>query len=214
MITFDIETLPTNDSLVIAELEKTICPPANYKKQESIDEWMVMNKGIELQKLIAKTPFDGMYGRVACIAWQRDDGNILSSNSEMDESEVIEWFYDHVLVYGDSEFCGHNICGFDLPFLKHRSIILEIQPPTKLIEAMNSKPWSGYVHDTMLMWSQDKQSRTSMNKLCRALGIEDKGEFEGSMVAETWLTDPDKVIKYCIDDVARTRAIYKRMAFL
>ena len=59
------------------------------------------------------------------------------------------------------------------------------------------------------MWSADPQKRVSMDKLCKALGIEGKGDFDGSMVAKTWETDKQKVIDYCKDDVSRTRQIYK-----
>ena len=52
-----------------------------------------------------------------------------------------------------------------------------------------------------------------MDKLCKAFGIQGKGDFDGSMVAETWKTDKQKVIDYCADDVARTIQIYNRITF-
>lgn len=222
-IFFDIETLPCDDPVLIEEIGKTITAPGNFKKQESIDEWMVLNRGIELQKLVSKTSFDGMYGRVACIAWVSDDDEkILATDKDMSEIEVIRSFYDYVEIYLDydyveiyldNRFCGHNLYGFDLPFLKHRSIVLGIKPPRYLLEAMNAKSWDQCIQDTMLMWCQDRDKRVSMSKLCRALGIEDKGDMDGSKVAETWLTDPQRVIDYCKADVDRTRQIYKRLTF-
>lgn len=214
MIFLDIETLPCDDPVLIEEIGKTITAPGNFKKQESIDEWMVLNGGIELQKLVNKTSFDGMYGRVACIAWVSDDDEkILATGKDMSEIEVIRSFYDYVEICLDHRFCGHNLHGFDLPFLKHRSIVLGIKPPRYLLEAMNAKAWDQCIQDTMLMWSLDRDKRVSMSKLCKALGIEDKGDMDGSKVAETWLTDPQKVIDYCVDDVERTRQIYKRLTF-
>lgn len=214
MIYFDIETLPCNDDEVIAELAKTITAPATHKKQETIDKWLEENKSHVLKDLVSKTSFDGMYGRVACIAWSFDDGEIHSTLPDDLESEAIKRFYDYVdFDVISTSFCGHNLHGFDLPFLKHRSIILGIRPPGALLKAMNAKAWDDCVLDTMLLWSSDKQKRTSMDKLCRVLGIDGKGDFDGSMVAETWLTDPQKVIDYCIDDVSRTRQIYKRLIF-
>lgn len=113
----------------------------------------------------------------------------------------------------DTVFCGHNIAGFDLPFLKARSIILAVKPPSVLIKAMNAKPWDICIADTMLLWNPDSQKRASMDKICKAFGIDGKDDFDGSMVAETWPVDPQKVIDYCEDDVRRTRAMYKRMTF-
>lgn len=213
-IFFDIETLSCDDPAIIAELAKTISAPATHKKQETIDKWMEENKDQALKDLISKTSFDGIYGKVACIAWACDDGEIQSTLHDDSESDAIERFYDYVSFDTSiKEFCGHNLHGFDLPFLKHRSIILGIRPPGLLLDAMNAKAWDDRIQDTMLMWSQDKQKRVSMDKLCMVLGIDGKGDFDGSMVAKTWPIDPQKVIDYCIDDVNRTRQIYKRLTF-
>lgn len=213
MITFDIETLPTTDAEVIEQLRATIKPPATHKKLETITAWMAENAESALDELVAKTSFDGMYGRVACIAWSDGCGEILASSSEHTEREAIELFYAFVNQAKSDTFCGHNIAGFDLPFLKHRSIILGIKPPQSLLKAMNAKPWDSCIADTMLMWSSDSQKRASMDKLCKAFGIAGKGDFDGSMVAEIWPVDPQKVINYCKDDVHRTEAMYKRMVF-
>lgn len=213
ILTFDIETLPTNDESIIQVLSETIKPPANYSKPETIAKWMEENKESALKELIAKTGLDGLYGRIACIAWQQNDKFIFSSDCNHSEGDAIQLFYDFIAHESPEKFCGHNIAGFDLPFLKHRSIILGIKPPKQIMQAMNAKPWDNCIADTMLMWSADRDKRISMNKLCRAFGIQDKGDFDGSMVAETWPIDPNKVIDYCKDDVARTRKIYKRMTF-
>lgn len=213
MITFDIETIPTEDPAIIAEFAATIKAPGQYKKQDSIDAWMAENRESALTEMVSKTSFDGMYGRVACIAWARDDGDVYSTESDDSEGAAIERFYSSIGP-SDSVFCGHNIAGFDLPFLKHRSIILGIKPPKEIRKAMDSKPWGDCVADTLLMWSSDREKRVSMEKLCRALGIAGKGDFDGSQVAETWPVDPWKVIDYCKNDVLRTRAIFKRLTFM
>jgi hypothetical protein len=215
ILTFDAETLPTDDESVIAELEKGIKPPATHKKQETIDAWMLENKESALKELVSKTSFDGMYGRVACIAWSIDDEPIFASGAEYSEVEAIKLFYAFIEneCHDSVKFCGHNLAGFDLPFLKHRSIILGIKPPKSLLQAMNAKPWDSCIADTMLMWSSDPHKRGSMDRICKALGIQGKDGFDGSMVAETWPVDPQKVISYCRDDVRRTRNIYKRITF-
>jgi predicted PolB exonuclease-like 3'-5' exonuclease len=215
ILTFDLETLPTNDPAIIEELAKGIKPPATHKKQETIDAWMIENKESALKELVAKTSFDGALGRIACIAWSIDDEPVFVSGAEYTELEAIKVFYDFInMECHDVTFCGHNLAGFDLPFLKHRSIIHGIKPPKSLLQAMNAKPWDSCIADTMLMWSSDSQKRASMDKLCKALGIQGKEGFDGSQVAETWPVDPQKVIEYCKDDVRRTRAIYKRINFI
>lgn len=215
MITFDIETIPTNNIDVIAKLGKSIRPPGNIKKPESIKEWMDLNYQSLLDELVKKTSFDGAYGRIACIAWSDGQYATESTLSNDDEAEAINKFYDflHFAEAGQT-FCGHNLTVFDLPFLKHRSIVLGIKPPKCLLNAMNAKPWDPCIADTMLMWSQDRDKRISMDNLCSILGIEGKGDFDGSMVADEWKNgDRNKVIDYCKEDVERTIKIYNRLTF-
>lgn len=211
IIFLDIETIPTSDPDVIASLETTIKPPATHKKQETIDAWMAENKEQALKELVSKTSFDSILGRIACISWAIDDGAIESTGAGNTEQEILERLFDAIPKNKPVTFCGHNIAGFDLPFIKHRAIINNVKMPEQFKAAAKAKPWGDEIADTMLMWSTDPQKRTSMDKLCKALGIQGKDGFDGSMVAETWPVDPMKVIAYCMDDVARTRKIYNRI---
>lgn len=234
MITFDIETLPGDSPELMETLladaakeKESVKAPSNYKDEAKIAEYIAakhaeIDAGMEEKRL--KTSFDGMYGRIACIAWAVDDGPVQSTLATDSEREAIEAFYAEVIsatviyahardIVNPTAFCGHTLAGFDLPFLKHRSIILGIKPPSALLKAMNAKPWDGCIADTMLMWSGDPHKRGSMDRLCKALGIPGKDGFDGSMVADTWPDDPQKVIDYCMDDVERTRKIYKRLTW-
>lgn len=220
----DIETLPTNDPEVIAEIAAAIKPPANYSKPETIAKWMDENKEAAIKEAVHKTGFSGMYGSIACICYAFDDEKVFSVDCREGEARMLEQLYSHVydmagikthdgLVQQPITLVGHNIIGFDLPFIKHRSIILGVIPPLGMRKSFDAKPWSNEVADTMLMWSADKEKRASMDKLCRAFGIPGKGDFDGSMVAETWPVDPQKVIDYCKNDVIRTRQMHKRLTF-
>ena len=226
MLTLDIVTLPTTDEAGIASIADSVKAPGTLKKPESIAAWMEENRESATAELVAKTSFDGLYGSIACICYQFDDSEVFSVDcvSSGDEKTMLEHFYSHVFDMVCTEYhggvasqnltvCGHNIAGFDLPFLKHRSINLGVKPPVAMLKAMSAKPWDTCIADTMLMWSSDSQKRASMDKLCKAFGFEGKGNFDGSMVAETWPVDPQKVIDYCKDDVRRTRAIYRRLTF-
>ncbi len=209
---FDIETLPTNDEQVIKRLADSIRPPGNIKKKESIDAWMEENYEQELKEKIKKTSLDAAYGRVACIAW--DDGFLTTSFKNMSEYEVISDFYESIENTGIETFSGHNIAGFDLKFLKQRSMILGIKPPANILKAMNAKPWDDCIKDTMLMWDSDKNKMMSLDTMCWLFGVKhDMPDFNGSMVADTWKTNPQKVIDYCIADVKAERELYYKMVF-
>ena len=225
-IYIDIETLPSSDPKFIADVAATITAPVQYKKPESIAEWLAANKEQAVKDLVSKTSFDGLYGSIACIAWAFDDKpvQVVGVDVSITESQMLNDFYESVREFVRVEYhggqttsgltvVGHNVAGFDLPFLKHRSIIHGIKPQQDIHKAMNAKPWDSCIADTMLMWSADREKRVSMDKLCKAFGIAGKGDFDGSMVADTWPVDPIKVMEYCKDDVSRTRAIYKRLTF-
>lgn len=233
MIVFDIETVLTDDKSVIegfradliAEIEAAklaVKAPANYKDQEKIDAYIAdkmkeLDAGLDaaVEAKVAKTGLDGLHGRIACISWMRSGTVIFSTETHHSEREAIESFYGDIDKFccDGEEFCGHNIAGFDLPFLKHRSIILGIKPPKPLLAAMNAKPWDKCIADTMLMWSPEREKRVSLKKLCKAFGIESDDGIDGSMVAETWKTDPEKVIYHCKEDVRKVREVYNRITF-
>ncbi len=221
-IYLDIETLPTTDPDVIAEIAKTITPPATMSKPETIAAWAAEKKPELVKQAVAKTSFDGLYGSIACIAWAINDEEPKCLSEGGDEGMLLEeffcWIYDaiknaDVSDAGTRTFIGHNVAEFDLQFLKHRAIIHGIKPPRPVLHAMTAKPWDSCIGDTMLMWSSSRERRVSLDKLCRALGIPGKDGFDGSMVAETWHVDPQKVMEYCMDDVRRVREVYKRLVF-
>lgn len=223
IITLDIETLPCSDPAVIEEITAGVKPPGNLKKEETIAAWWASDGDQAKKDAIAKTSFDGMYGRIACICVAVDDEEPIDFSDDDGRLMLLEFnrlLHDtlNIDLYQSSTtnsavFCGHNIVGFDLPFIKHRSIIHQVKPHPSLLKAMNAKPWDNCIADTMLMWSSDPQKRRSMDSLCKALGIKGKDGFDGSMVAETWPIDRQKVIDYCKDDVRRTREIYKRLTW-
>lgn len=221
IITLDIETLPTSDPAVVEEIANSVKPPKTLKKPESIAAWERDDKPAAVDEAIAKTSFSGLYGSICVISMAADNGDPVAFHGN-DERAILASAFAWIdaqssmsirgrLTHKPVTFCGHNIYAFDLPFIKHRAIIHGVRPPQSLRTAFAAKPWGSEVADTMIMWSSDREQRASMDKLCKAFGIQGKGDFDGSMVAGTWSTDPLKVVEYCNDDVRRTRAIYLRL---
>ncbi len=212
---FDIETIPTDNQSVIDEIAKSINPPATHKKQETIDAWMAENKEAATKEAVHKTGLSGLYGRIACIGFAIDDEECqIVSQIGQGEADMINSFFESVSELRTTVFIGHNIAGFDLQFLKHRCIILGIAPPRSIKMAMTAKPWDDCINDTMLMWSSSSQERISQDKLAKALGLAGKTDMNGSMVADMWPQNPDKVVQYCRDDVEQNREIHKRLLII
>lgn len=214
----DIETLGTNDETLV-----DVRPPKTMSKPETIAKWEVEEKPRAVKEALARTSFDSILGRICCVCFAIDDGPVFCFSHD-DEKTLLEQLYRDISqvsrtnirgfdVNHSLTIVGHNVAGFDLPFLKHRSLIHNVKPPAEILKAMSAKPWDACIADTMLMWSSDREKRVSVDKLCVAFGIPGKGDFDGSMVADTWPIDPQKVIDYCADDVRRTQDIYHRLKF-
>lgn len=209
---FDIETIPCQDESYLLELERKVKPPANLKKQESIDKWLSENRKSAALDAMAKTSFDGSRGHVCTISWAMNDRKIEVAHAKTVEEEkgVIQEFFGSYNKYHSEVLVGHNITGFDIDFLKKRAIILGVPLPSNAKLPRDVKPWSKGVHDTMVMWAGAK-GRISMDALCSIFGIKGKEGFDGSMVASAWANgEHDKIAEYCKDDVYRTRKIHQK----
>ena len=222
-IFLDIETLPTADNSVINEIKASIKPPATIKKPESIAEWYKTSGDEAAAAAVKATSFDALYGSIACICYAVEDEPVRSVDCLQGERIMLQTFYTRLtdevarvktISHVRPQFIGHNISGFDLPFLRQRSMLLDVPPPSFVLQAYQAKPYdTQIIGDTMLMWHSDRTKRVSLDKLCRAFGLQGKGDFNGSMVADTWYSDPHKVIEYCKQDVEMTRSLYNRMVF-
>ena len=209
---FDIETIPCQDESYMQELRQKVKPPANLKKQESIDKWLAENRDKAALEAMSKTSFDGGHGHVCTIAWAKNDSGIEVRHAKTisQERDVISDFFADLDPYHSETLVGHNITGFDLGFLKKRAVCLGIYLPERGSFPRDPKPWDKTVADTMAMWAGGT-GKISMDALCKILGIEGKEGFDGSKVAAAWANgEHDKIAEYCRDDIYRTREIHKR----
>lgn len=213
----DIETIPSQSWEVHARIAETITCPGNISKPESIAAWATEKKPALVKEAIAKTSFDGAYGHVVCIGWATDDGNvsITYADSVEKEASTLASFVDRAerTVAGGRAFnptiIGHNVVNFDIRFLWQRAIVLGVRMPSWF--PRDPKPWGNDVFDTMTAFAGARNT-IGMDRLCQALGMEGKGEIDGSMVAGLWTSGQfETIAEYCEADVERTREIYRRM---
>ncbi len=213
----DIETIPCQSLEFIADVASTIKPPATYKKQESIDEWMKENKQAAIDEVVAKTSFDGALGQICCIGWAIDDQPVKSVATQGGEATMIKTFFaDLSENYNASRdmqpiFIGHNVSSFDLRFLFQRAIVLGIKPPSFI--PFNAKSWDAHIFDTMTYFA-GFGNRISLDKLAKALGLYGKQGITGADVWPMYQAGKIKEIaEYCEHDVELTRQVYHRLNF-
>lgn len=217
---FDIETIPCQLPGVLDEFRAAVTAPAQYKKPESIAEWLRENREAEAEAAWLKTSFDGGMGHVVCIGLAVNDEPATSYNvsaslygDKQEEAALLEAFFHHLTDAGRSVLIGHNVIGFDLPFIWKRCMVLGVKPPV-WFPRNPSKYSSEMVRDTMNLWDMEQRAGGSMDRICRLLGIPGKGDVSG---ADVWpmvkAGDINAVAEYCRGDVERTRAMFKRMTF-
>lgn len=214
-IFLDIETIPNQSPEYRAKVRQAIKAPAQYKKQDSIDAWMAENAESATDEAIAKTSFDPSAGHICCIGWAVGDApsQYYDMQRVEDEATMLDGFFYNVREASGVHmvrWIGHYISGFDLRFLINRAIVLGVKLPSSMILPRDIKPWSDQVFDTMTAWAGNKD-RISQDNLAQALGLEGKGDFDGSMVAKAWADGQhSKIAEYCRNDVETVRSIYRR----
>ena len=110
------------------------------------------------------------------------------------------------------ELVGHNIVGFDLPFIFQRCLVhcISARPFVNLAD-YNVRG----VFDTMRQWwLGDRRSRVSLDDIAWALGIESSktADVEGSKVFDLYQQGRlAEIREYNLNDVRVTRKIYERM---
>ena len=206
----DIETIPCQSPEYRDLVRKGIKPPGNIKKPESVAQWLTENADSATDEAVAKTSFDPAHGHICCLGFAIGDEPVqyYEARTVEDERHILEGFYSNMPKLGLACFIGHNVAAFDLRFIMCRSIVLGVNIP-KIIPR-DPKPWSDQVFDTMLAWA-GVRGTIGQDRLSQALGLEGKGDFDGSMVAQAWADgEYAKIARYCMKDVETVRTIHKR----
>lgn len=134
--------------------------------------------------------------------------------TERAEKESLLQFLDFMKDFDcdTDEIVGHNIVGFDLPFIFQRCLVNGIvaRPFVDLGEYRVRG-----VFDTMQhWWLGDRRSRVSLDDIAWALGIESSktATAEGSKVFELYQAGKlAEIREYNLNDVRVTRQVYERM---
>jgi len=163
----------------------------------------------------AKSAFDGTFSSIVCIG-------LLEFSDQMEprgavawyggnERELLRQFWSRLAQNRPSLFITHNGLGFDLPFIKKRSIIHQVKPSVEInLAKFRSEP----VYDTMAIWSNwDMRGWIKLDVLARALNVETKSG-SGDQVATMWEREQRlELARYCLQDTYVTYACYCRMNF-
>ncbi len=187
---------------------------AFYEKFKSSD------RTEEAMQVWKKQALDGAKGEIFCIGIKIDDDETVCLNRKSpdveDERRLIETFNVFLQKIklpkaATAGFVGHNIYGFDLPFLFKRHVLHGVAPYFDLQPAK----YSGVFYDTMLKWCEGGNSRIGLSSLCEILGIESsKNGIDGSQVFDMVCQGRHaEIFEYCKGDVEDVCKVFQKMTF-
>jgi hypothetical protein len=167
------------------------------------------------EKEFERAAFDGTFSRIVCIGAIAFSDDMAPQQAVAwyggQEKELLQRFWDWIGKHRPNLFITHNGLGFDVPFLKKRSIIHQVKPTVEIpLAKFRTEP----VYDTMAVWSNwEMRGWIKLDVLARALGVETKSG-SGKQVAEMWHAGRGKEIAdYCLQDCYVTYACYSKMTF-
>ncbi|MDP8184368.1 ribonuclease H-like domain-containing protein [Phocoenobacter skyensis] len=219
----DIETIPTQNEKIKQCIAEKVTHPATMKKAETIEKWEQESKPQAIEEAVRKTGLNGAFGEIVSIACAIDDGEVkafyLDDWQQADREEIIlSQFFNYV-----NEnytpccdlppcFIGFNSVAFDLKFIHQRSVVNKVKPCGRF--PVNPKAWDNNVYDVMVEYAGFGKY-ISLNDMALSLGIDGKGDIQGS---DVWQYVQDgrikEVAEYNKHDVEVTRELYKRLNFI
>ena len=205
---------------VVLDIETVQSPKEEWARLAGVDlaegeDLLSAGEAAQQDKDYDKSSFDGTYSRIVCIG-------LIAFSDSMEpqgamawyggqEKELLQQFWAWMGKARPGLYITHNGLGFDLPFIKKRSIIHQVRPPVEIsLAKFRTEP----VYDTLAIWSNwDSRGWVKLDVLARALGVETKSG-SGKQVAEMWQAGRGKEIAdYCLQDCYVTYACYSKMTF-
>ena len=138
---------------------------------------------------------------------------ITEDGEEVDEKKSLLAFLDFMKDFDcdTDEIVGHNLVGFDLPFIFQRCLVNGIA--AKPLVDLSEYRVRG-VFDTMHAWWLGAKRNVSLDDIAWALGIESSktATAEGSKVFELYQAGKlAEIREYNLNDVRVTRKVYERI---
>lgn len=179
------------------------------------DNLLEAGEAAQQDKDYERSSFDGTFSRIVCIGALAFSDSMEPQGAMAwyggQEKELLRKFWDWVGKNRPNLYITHNGLGFDLPFIKKRSIIHQVKPAMEIsLARYRTEP----VYDTLAVWSNwESRGWVKLDVLARALGVETKSG-SGKQVAEMWQAGRGKEIaEYCLQDCYVTYACYSKMTF-
>jgi predicted PolB exonuclease-like 3'-5' exonuclease len=171
-----------------------------------------------------KASLNAEWGRIVCISvgqikFDEDDVPFMQKKSFYgeDERDLLSSFVNFMnQVFFKApgiKLVGHNIKGFDLPYIIKKSILHSIELPRQL-HLHKVKPWENCLIDTYEVWKAGGWSSAALAHLCILLGIKNpKDDMNAGEVGAAFYAGRIEEIKnYCEEDIEAAGSLMLKFA--
>lgn len=164
------------------------------------------------EEIYAKAALHGEFGMVCAIGISDAAGapsHALATDFDS-EKEMLQSLANYVTP--STRLVGHNIKGFDIPFLAKRYMYHNMRVPDALKTA-GKKPWEIPHFDTMEMMRFAGDCPMSLRSACFLLGLGDpKAACSGAEVLDLFnRKEFEKIGRYVESDVKFTAQLFKKI---
>jgi hypothetical protein len=222
LFAFDIETKPLPDERIeeiAPEFKPESVKTGNLTDLKKINDKINEARTNHFTKIKGRAALEAEYGEIVAIGTitkcdEDEDAvtELLHLNAQGTEEAMLSSFWVLAEEYAASQFrlVGHNIFGFDLPFLVRRSYAHGVPIPASLLPN-RGRYWGLPWFDTMSAWAVGEfQARISLDRFAKHLGIEGKngsGEHFGKLYAE----DEEAALDYLRNDLRITLEVSEKL---
>lgn len=198
---------------IAAKVEEARQAHENAKANSS--KIIVDAKAKHWEEFVATAALSPITGRILVIGYRSTEKNTTLIH-EAEESVLIAEFWKKYEACRSAgrKMVGHNIGGFDIPFIVRRSWLLDIPVPTTVFDKGRWLDSSTLV-DTLSLWKCGTNDGAKLDLLGRAFGVGGKTEgVNGSDFSRLYFGSPEekaKALEYAARDVVVTAGIATRM---
>lgn len=170
---------------------------------------------------INNAPLLAEYGKIVCISFGyfNKDKFLITTKSIEDYNYKEEKLINYIsnLFIKSSKInlypCGHNIKGFDIPFLFKKMLKYKIKIPD-IINSIGKKPWEINIIDSADLTKGTSFVASSLADVTYLLGLNSpKDDIDGSEVYNIYWEDKNikRICDYCEKDVIAVKEIILRI---
>lgn len=170
-------------------------------------------------EIVERATLDATTGRVCAIGYKSGRKEIISTALETDEQMMLKAFWGIAAKTRaeNRKMIGHNIAGFDIPFLVRRSWINGITVPDWV--TMPTGYLSTLFIDTMQIWQVgNRRDYVKLDRLARSLGCGEKpdnctGAMFWRMLRGTG-AEQEAAIEYLRNDITMTFEVARKLGLV